>query len=61
MHVISKKAWKDAVAADPALEGPISEWYKVASSASWQNLMEHQGQQLSPGGEDRVPLAADLR
>jgi len=40
MHVISKKAWKDAVAADPALEGPISEWYKVASSASWQNLMD---------------------
>ena len=34
MHVISKKAWKDAVAADPALEGPISEWYKVASSAT---------------------------
>ncbi|HZL68011.1 MAG TPA: type II toxin-antitoxin system HigB family toxin [Candidatus Limnocylindrales bacterium] len=40
MHVISKKAWKDAVAADPALEGPVSEWYKVASSASWQNLMD---------------------
>jgi mRNA interferase HigB len=40
MHVISKKAWKDAVAADPALESPISEWYKVASSASWQNLMD---------------------
>lgn len=40
MHVISKKAWKDAVAADPALEGPISEWYKVASSASWHSLMD---------------------
>ena len=40
MHVISKKAWKDAVAADPALEAPISEWYKVASSASWQSLMD---------------------
>ncbi len=40
MHVISKKAWKDSVAADLAPEGPISEWYKVASSASWQNLMD---------------------
>ena len=40
MHVISKKAWKDAVAADPALEGPISEWYKVATNASWQSLMD---------------------
>ncbi len=40
MHVISKRAWKNAVAVDPLLEAPLSAWYKVASGASWRNLME---------------------
>ena len=38
MHVISKKAWKQAVADDPTLEGPISAWYKIASNANWKNI-----------------------
>ena len=38
MHVISKSAWRKAVAADPSLGGPISEWYKVATHATWRNL-----------------------
>lgn len=28
------------VASDPALEGPISEWHKVAKSAAWQSLVD---------------------
>lgn len=38
--MISKAAWRGAVAADHALEGPISEWYKIAKNAEWQNLTE---------------------
>lgn len=40
MHVISKKAWQDATAKDHTLEGPISEWYRVARSASWNSLVD---------------------
>ncbi len=40
MHVISKSAWKDAAAKDHTLEGPISEWHKVASLATWRNINE---------------------
>jgi len=40
VHVISKSAWRQAVAADPALEGPISEWHKVATNAEWCNLVD---------------------
>jgi len=40
VHVISKSAWRQAVASDPTLEGAISEWHKVAKSATWQSLME---------------------
>ena len=40
MHVISKSAWREAVASDPALQGPISEWHKVAKNASWRRLIE---------------------
>lgn len=40
VHVISKSAWKDAVARDHTLEGPISEWYKIATRATWNNINE---------------------
>lgn len=40
MHVISKSAWRQALAADHTLEGPISEWYKVAASAEWRSLVD---------------------
>jgi mRNA interferase HigB len=40
MRVISKKAWRDAVVADPSLEEPMSAWYKVASAAEWENLVD---------------------
>jgi len=40
MRVVSKRAWRDAVAADPSLDGPISEWYKVAKHATWQSLVD---------------------
>jgi mRNA interferase HigB len=38
MRIISKSAWRDVVASDASLRGPISEWYKVASHADWQSL-----------------------
>jgi mRNA interferase HigB len=40
VHVISKSAWRDAVARDHTLEGPISEWHKVATHATWSNITE---------------------
>lgn len=40
MHVISRSAWRQAVAADPSLQGPMSEWHKVAKSAAWQSLVD---------------------
>jgi mRNA interferase HigB len=40
VHVISKSAWRQAVVQDHSLEGPISEWHKVASLAEWQNLVD---------------------
>jgi mRNA interferase HigB len=40
VHVISKSAWRQAVAADPSLEGPVSEWYKVAKNAAWRSLID---------------------
>ncbi|MBZ5504705.1 MAG: type II toxin-antitoxin system HigB family toxin [Acidobacteriia bacterium] len=40
MHVISKSAWREAIARDPTLEGPISEWHKVATCATWSNITE---------------------
>jgi mRNA interferase HigB len=40
VHVISKNAWREAVAADHTLESPISAWHKVANAASWQNLVD---------------------
>ena len=40
VHVISKSAWREAVAKDLTLEGPISEWYKIVRNATWGNLVE---------------------
>lgn len=40
VHVISKSAWKEIVAADPTLESSISAWYKVASTANWANIVD---------------------
>lgn len=40
MHVISKSAWRIALAKDHSLEGPISEWYKVVKNATWRNLVD---------------------
>ncbi len=40
MRIISKSAWREAVIADSRLEGPISEWYKIAKNAAWRSLVE---------------------
>jgi mRNA interferase HigB len=40
VHVISKSAWREAVARDHTLEGPIAEWHKIATHASWKNMSE---------------------
>jgi mRNA interferase HigB len=38
--VISKSAWRRALAADRTLERPVAEWYKVAKHATWRSLAE---------------------
>ena len=38
--MISKNAWRHVLAADRTLEGPISEWYKVAKHALWRSLVD---------------------
>ncbi|MGH9567515.1 MAG: type II toxin-antitoxin system HigB family toxin [Candidatus Angelobacter sp.] len=40
MHVISKGAWREAVARDHTLEGSISEWHKIATNATWSNISQ---------------------
>jgi len=40
VHVISKSAWRNAVAADPTLEGPLAEWYKIARNAEWRSIVD---------------------
>jgi len=40
LHVISKKAWKDALRADSTLAGPLSSWHKVASRSVWRSIVD---------------------
>jgi mRNA interferase HigB len=40
LHVISKSAWRQAVVENRSLGSAIAEWHKIASAASWRNLME---------------------
>ncbi len=40
VHVISKSAWHPAVAADPTLEAPLAEWYKIAKNAGWKSIVD---------------------
>jgi mRNA interferase HigB len=40
VHVISKSAWRDAVATYPALEPSISAWHKVATHAAWNSIVD---------------------
>jgi mRNA interferase HigB len=40
VHVISKNAWRDAVAADPTLAPAMAAWHKVATSAAWDSLVD---------------------
>jgi mRNA interferase HigB len=40
LHVISKAAWRDAIRKDRTLEGPLSEWHKIATDAEWQSLID---------------------
>ena len=40
MHVISKKAWRDVIAADPTLEPSISAWHKIATDATWTSIVD---------------------
>lgn len=38
--MISKSAWREAVASDPKLESVIGEWHKIATCATWQSLVD---------------------
>lgn len=40
VHVISKSAWRSALAADSSLARPIADWYKVAALAAWRSLAD---------------------
>lgn len=40
MHVISKSAWRDAVAPDPTVQPSISAWHKVAMAADWKSIAD---------------------
>ena len=40
MHVISRKALREAAKKDSALERPLGDWFKVAKNAFWQSLVD---------------------
>ena len=40
VHVISKKAWRDAVVADATLEASIGAWHKIATDATWTSIVD---------------------
>jgi mRNA interferase HigB len=40
VHVISRKALKEAAARYPDLEAPIDTWYRAAKKANWKSLTD---------------------
>jgi mRNA interferase HigB len=40
VHVISRKALKEAVAHYPDLEAPLDTWYRTAKKARWKSLTD---------------------
>jgi len=40
LHVISRKALKEAAAKDSSLERPLTDWFRVASQAEWQSFVD---------------------
>jgi mRNA interferase HigB len=40
MHVISRKALRDAEEKHADLKGPLGTWFKVAKKAEWKNIEE---------------------
>ena len=40
MHIISRKALKDAVEGQPNLATSLDVWYRVASKADWKSLVD---------------------
>lgn len=40
MHVISRKALKEAVTRHADLEAPLHTWYSIAKKAHWKNLTD---------------------
>ncbi len=38
--MISKVAWRDAIAKDRTLQGPLAEWHKIATNAEWHSLVD---------------------
>ena len=40
MHVISRKALKDASTRHADLEAPLETWYRIAKKAQWRGLMD---------------------
>jgi mRNA interferase HigB len=40
VHIITKRAWREAVVKDPTLEGPIGDWHRVAKAAAWHSMVD---------------------
>ena len=40
MHVMSRKALKEATARHADLEAPLETWYRIAKKAQWQSLAD---------------------
>ena len=40
MHVISRKALREAEDRHPDLEGPLGTWFKIAEKAEWKNIAD---------------------
>ncbi len=40
MHIISRKALKDAAARHADLEAALDTWYRIAKKAQWKNLTD---------------------
>lgn len=40
VHVVSKSAWRYAIAADPTLEASLAEWHQVATHATWASIVD---------------------
>ena len=62
MHVISRKALREAARTHKDLEAPLDAWYRVAKKSAWGSLNDIRLENLDPAGSDELyHLAATAR